>query len=205
MSKYRYDIEQGTDEWHAIRSGKITASVASDLLMKTSTTGYKNLFKRIVEERITGVGAEGKWKGNSFTERGIKMEKEAVRSYEISNLVTIKRVGVVELDDWTLCSPDGLIDDNGLYQAKCPIFHTQVDYLKSQSVPSNYYKQMQFELLVTEREYNIFHSYHPLLPPFIKKLDRDEEMIKTIQEAIDRIKEEAVKEIELINDLILNS
>lgn len=180
-----HDIEQNTQEWIDLRLGKFTASSCADLLMKDTNKGYQNLIKKIVEERITGLPCEGKWNGNYFTERGHLLEDEAIRHFELSEFQKVKRIGFVELEgENTGCSPDGLIGDNVQLQIKCPIFSTQMDYLESEKIDSVYYKQMQFELMVTGREYNIFYSYHPSLPPVQKIVNRDEEMIQEIKDKL---------------------
>jgi hypothetical protein len=107
-------------------------------------------------------------------------------------------MGFVESDNGLYgCSPDGLINENGMIQIKCPIFSTQRKYLElveefSHLTPnemlcklnSGYYKQMQFEMFVPEREYNIFYSFHPKLKEIHLKIERDEVLIKQIEMAI---------------------
>jgi exodeoxyribonuclease (lambda-induced) len=158
----RFDIEQGTPEWHEIKYGKFSASVADNLLMGENTAGYNSLISRIVEERFTGRKTDGKSFSNGYMERGIEMEEEAVEYYEALHLCSTQKIGVIEVDDWVVVSPDRLIGDDGLLQIKCPIFNTQVGYLKSGKVPNNYFKQMQFELWASQRDYNVFFSYHPV-------------------------------------------
>jgi len=201
--KYRFDIDQNTDEWIAEKVGKFSASSGSDLLMDKKTKGYSNLIRKITEERITGKPCENKWSGNSFTERGHELEPIANESFQMETFEDIKSVGVVDHNDWCLCSPDGLINDDGLIQIKCPIFSTQWDYLDEiekakekkyeWKPPTNYYKQMQFELFVTQRDYNYFYSWHPNLKSICVKVLRDEEMIKEIElrlkEAISEVKQ----------------
>jgi len=198
----RFDIIQNTDEWVEIKIGKFSASTCDALLMDKKTVGYTELIKKIIEERITKNPCESKkFSGNKFTDRGHEFEPIARTDYEFRNLKEVKQIGVIELDEWVLCSPDGLIDDNGLYQAKCPIFNTQLEYLKTKKVPTNYFKQMNFELYVSGREYNVFNSYHPSLPPVDIIVYRDEIMIKEIEKRLSEAKEEVLKEIEFINSL----
>lgn len=202
MPFYNFEIKQNSDEWLAIKVGKFSASIATDLLMDKKTSGYTKLIDKIVEERMTGQPTESKtFSGNSFTERGHEYEPVAREDYEFRSFNDVVQVGVVELDDWTLCSPDGLINEDGLIQIKCPIFNTQKEYLKSQKVPGNYLKQMQFELFVTGREYNIFYSYHPYLPPVEIQINRDEIMIAEIERRLNEAKNEVTNEIEYLKSL----
>lgn len=201
--EYRYDIEQNTDEWIAIKVGKFSASVSAELQMDKKTKGYIGLIDKIVEERITGLPCEGKWGGNSYTNRGHEFEPMAIQDYELRNLQVIKRVGVIELNDWVLCSPDGLINDNAHYQAKCPIFNTQKYSLldKDKKILSPYYKQIQFELFVSDREYCVFNSFHPSLPAFDKIIYRDEEMISNIGMRLEEGKIEVLNQINQIKSI----
>ena len=73
-----------------------------------------------------------------------------------------------------------MIGEDTLIQIKCPIFSTQLEYLESCKIPTNYYQQQQFELMVSGRKTNIFYSYHPSLPPFKKEISRDEDLINEI-------------------------
>lgn len=203
---YRFDITQNSDEWFAEKVGMFSASSAADLLMDKSTKGYKALINRIVEERITGSRCENiLFKGNYATERGHEFEPIAREDYEIRTLQIVKIVGVVIMDKWTLCSPDGLINNDGLQQIKCPLFNTQRDYLKLNNegkspITSVYYKQMQFELMVTGREYNIFTSYHLNLKAIDIKVERDNILIEQIKNRLKEAKNEVLFEIEKINN-----
>lgn len=202
MPNYRYDIIQNTEAWEEIKIGKFSASVAADLLMDKKNKGYQNLINRIVEERITGKKSESKtFQGNEYTDRGHELEPVAREDYEFRSFNDVITVGVVELNDWILCSPDGLINDDGIYQAKCPIFNTQKEYLKTKKIPLNYYKQLQFELYVTGRKYNVFNSYHPSLPPFDMIVERDEIMIAEIESRLLDAIEEVTEEINFIKSL----
>ncbi len=202
MPKYRYDIEQNTDEWEAVRIGKFTASICSDLLMKKENKGYSNLIARVVEERITGKKSESSnFKGNYATNRGHELEPIARVDYEFRTLKVVKTIGVIELDDWTLCSPDGLIGDDLHHQIKCPLFNTQLEYLKKNKVPTNYYNQVQFELYVSGRSGCVFTCYHPNLPPLDILINRDEDVLQRIDTRLKEAKEEVTKEIELIKNL----
>lgn len=202
MPQYRFDIKQNSEEWLAVKVGKFSASTAAELLMDKKTAGYTNLINRIVEERITGQATESKtFAGNANTERGHEYEPLAREHYEFSSFNDVVQVGVVEFDEWCLCSPDGLINDDGLIQIKCPIFNTQKEYLKNPKVPTNYYKQMQFELFVTGRQYNIFYSFHNYLPAVEIKVERDEQLILEISNRLTQAKAEALAEIEFLKSL----
>jgi hypothetical protein len=218
--KLRFDIEQNTEEWDAIKVGKFSASTAADLLMDKKNKGYISLIDKIVEERITGNKSESKaWSGNQFTERGHEFEPIARNDFELRTFRTAQIIGVIERDEWVLCSPDSLIDDNMLQQIKCPIFNTHKGYLKIYNklrdemthnqimykISSTYYKQMQFELYVAEkkyRQYNIFTSYHPNLSALDLTIERDEDMIRDIDTRLTEAIKEVKEEIEFLKSLV---
>lgn len=193
-----HKMKQNSEEWDAIRLGKFTASSCSDLLMDKKTKGYTNLINKVLEERFTGDPCESNsFSGNYYTDRGHQLEPVAINDFEMKTFMDVEQVGFIEVDSWVGCSPDGLIGDNGMLQIKCPIFATQREYLKIvkenkdlsdnellEKINKPYYKQMQFELMVADRDYNIFYSYHPKLKAVRLKITRDENLIKEIKERI---------------------
>lgn len=207
---YRYDIEQNTDEWERIKTGMFSASMAEKLLSGKDTKGYKNLIAKIAEERITGKRCENdEFKGNWATNRGHELEPIARHDYEYRTLNAVNVVGVVIKDEWALCSPDGLIGHDTLHQIKCPIFSTQKEYLEKASrntdpkkiIPPNYYKQMTYEMYVSDRKYNIFTAYHPSLKPLDIVIERDEDMIKFIELRLSEAIEDVKSNMDRINNL----
>lgn len=207
--KYRYDIEQNTDEWHLSRVRRIGASSSVDLLMDKKTKGYQSLVDRLIEETITGEPTESKkFIGNSYTERGHEFEPIARQDYELRTFTIVKPIGIVELDEWSMCSPDGLIGSDKLHQIKCPIFNTQRKYLsliekhkdlsdndKLKKIDGGYYKQCQYELYVSDRDINIWTSFHPYLPPIDLSIIRDEVLISEIKKRLSEIKTEVLNEV----------
>jgi hypothetical protein len=210
--KYRYDIVQNSEEWDIIKYGKFSASTGTALLMDKKNKGYNDLIDKIIEERITNQRSESKaWQGNYTTERGHELEPVAREDFEMRTFNTVTIIGVIELNDWVLCSPDGLIDDDKLHQIKCPIFNTQRKYLKLvekhkaltdneilKKIDSTYYKQEQFELFVSGRKEAIWTSYHPSLPPIDLTIVRDEYVIAMIESRLIEAQQEVEAEIETI-------
>lgn len=217
---YRYDIIQNSDEWFAERVRRIGASDASNLLMSKTTKGYQALKDRLIEETITRAATESKtFFGNSYTERGHELEPIARDDFEFRTFEKVDIIGMIILDEWSHCSPDGLINGSKLHQIKCPIFNTQRKYLSIVEdnktiaeeyrlsdnsllvkIDSGYYKQLQYELFVSGREINVWTSYHPHLPAIDLNIERDEDMISNIQNSLNKLKEEVLKEVEIINN-----
>ena len=184
-------IEQGTDEWFAIRIGKVTASRVADVIAKTKS-GYSasrdNYMAQLVCERLTGQ------KGESFTnaamQHGTETEPLARLAYEVSQNVLVDQVGFVPHPTIKMAgaSPDGLVGDNGLIEIKCPNTATHIETLLSESVPTKYYTQMQFQMACTEREWCDFVSFDNRLPQelqlFVKRVPRDSMYIRLMEDEI---------------------
>ena len=191
----RFDIVQGTEQWHELRRGKFTASTISKLFMGKTTQGYNDAIYKVAVERLTGKSPESY--SNKWMERGIEMEPQARMAYEIETLTLVEEVGFIEMDEWVGCSPDGLVGD-GMIQIKCPAYNTHVGYLITEEIPKDYYAQMQMELWVSGRKWNDFVSYHPDLPMFVKRVFPDEALIQKITGEILIAKQKVNEVIELL-------
>ena len=152
--------------------GKFTSSMFADLFMAKSTSGYKSAINRVVFERLTGEVPESF--SNKATDRGHELEPIAREDYELRTFNKVKLVGFVEMNEWVGASPDGLIGDDGSFQAKCPFGGTLIDYYLKDEIPSDYMYQMQGELLITCRKWVDYYCYHPKLRPILKRVYRDE-------------------------------
>lgn len=190
------DYPQGSDEWKKARSGHFTASKATELLMKPSTAGYQNLISQIAYERITGEPVES-YK-NEWMEYGNDNEQEAREAYELLTYNKVHQIGFMEYNGWVGMSSDGLVGEDGGVEIKCVKWNTQIEYLLDQKVPTKYYNQIQFQLLVSGRKWVDFFSWHPKLPPFLKRVERDLTKIDNLWESLFK----AIKEVEqIINKL----
>ena len=195
--KYYYDVTQGSEQWHELKRGKFTASPSSKLLMGKTTQGYNDYIYKIAMERLTGKLTEGY--SNAAMKRGIDMEPMARQSYEVEYLTLVEECGFIEVDEWLGCSPDGLVDDDGMIQIKCPSYNTHIGYIVNDEVPKDYYVQMQTELYVSGRKWNDFVSFHPDLPMYVKRVLPDVAMQKKIAEEVEIAKrkvEEIIKKIQ---------
>ena len=187
-----HNVIQGSDDWHKIRSTKFTASNFYKLFAKPETKTYQNFINEVVFARLTGELEEGYT--NSYMQRGIEMESEAIMNYEFETFNKVHRCGFIEHSEWIGCSPDGLIGEDGMIQVKCPKATTLMDYYGSQ-IPKNYMYQIQGELFVSGRKWSDFYVYHPKLKPQVIRVVRDEQMITDIICLTDLAVEEAKKRI----------
>ena len=180
-------IEQGTNEWHLLRLGKVTASRITDVLSKGKSgesAGRKNYRMELVVQRLTGLP------GESFTsaamEHGVLTEPKARFAYEAEKQQFVEQVAFVDHPSikWFGCSPDGLVND-GLIEIKCPNSTTHIEYLTDQKPPAKYIPQMQCQMAVTGRQWCDFVSFDLRMPDgldfFVVRLERDQEYIEAME------------------------
>lgn len=190
--KYHYDIEQRSEAWFEAKKGKMSASNAETIL--ANGKGLETYIYNLMAEYYSK--GEKVHYTNADIERGILLEPEAKIEFEFYTGLEVREVGYVELNDYILVSPDGLIGDDGLIEIKCPNDSVYFKLLLSDNIKPEYIAQMQMQLYVTDRQYCYFVSYNPNFEKslYIKKITRDEEMIEKLKKGLDK-GTELIKEI----------
>lgn len=181
------ECEQGSDEWLEARRGRVTASKFADAIAGGQGKTRTKYMHQLLAERLTGEVDQNGYT-NPYMGRGLEQEKKARINYELETGTEVTEVGFVLLNENIGCSPDGLVGDNGLIQIKCPASHTHIEYLLTSKVPSNYIKQIQGELWVTEREWSDFVSFDSRnkYRDFLRiRVERDDAFIATLKNGID--------------------
>lgn len=192
MNPVFHFVEQRTAEWDKLRSGKLTASVASKLVTPTGKKSiqYKGEIARILAE-IMGLQEPEFIRPTYWMERGINLEKQARAWFEVETNLQVSDIGFVS-DDSNLvgASPDGIIidhtDDGEVHiplELKCPKPSTHIQYLIDGGVPSEYIAQVHFQIALCNAPYGYFCSYNPNIRPLILRVNRDE-YTATIEAAI---------------------
>ena len=177
------EVEQRSDLWYSLRRQRITASNAS--VVATNGKGLETYIYTLMSEYYSS--AEKEHYTNSDIERGVLLEPEAKIEFQFYTGLDVQEVGFVELNEYVGVSPDGLVGDDGLIEVKCPKDDIYFRLLLNGNIKPEYIAQMQMQMLVTERKHCYFVSYNPNFEKtlFIKKIDRDEEMIAKIQAGLD--------------------
>lgn len=193
-------VEQGTPEWFAQRLGRITASNFGALmtmprsrkdreagLISQTTRSY--LVKK-VSEVLTGTSKEF---STSSLEWGSNTEDEARKIYELENMVEVKQIGFAVLNSNPIIggSPDGLVNEDGIIEIKCPDSDTFAGYLLGDSIVKSYMAQIQGNLWILDRFWCDFIVYDPRviredLRIHIVRVKRDDEYIAKIAGAVDK-------------------
>lgn len=195
------NIEQGSDEWIALRFGWITASRFKDVKAGGAGKTRKSYMYHIAAEALTGERAESY--SNEYMEWGTLTEPQARAMYEFDSGVEVDEVSFIKLNDVNKigCSPDGLVGDDGMVEFKCPKTTTQIETFLSEKMPTGHAAQVQGQLWVAQREWCDFVSFDPRINGeasyFMQRQYRNEELIKEISEACfkfeDELKEMIIK------------
>jgi len=180
--------EQGSDAWHKIRLGKITASRVKDVLTKGRGTSPSKTAESYMMELIAEIltGNSKPFFENDAMRWGTETEPQARAMYAVNNdFVDVKEVAFVEHNEQVGISPDGLIGDDGLLEIKCPNTTTQLKRALSDDYSADYKAQIQMQLWVTEREWCDFLSFDPRLDCeagyLQQRVFRDEEYIEEMK------------------------
>ena len=183
-------IEQRSDAWFQARLGKVTASKVADVIAKTRT-GYSssrdNYMAQLICERLTG--QQGESFTNSAMQWGVDTEPLARSAYESQNEL-VEEVGFIPHPriEMSGASPDGFVGLFGMLEIKCPNTATHLETLLTQSVPTKYITQMQWQMACAQRQWCDFVSYDPRLPQdlqlFVKRVEFDQEYVAMLEEEV---------------------
>ena len=149
-------MEQRSEEWFEARKGRVTASMVGAILGVSPNLSRAGAMRRMVRDAH---GAEPEFTGNIATQYGERNEDGAVDEYYMETGNKVQKVGFVTKEDWAGCSPDGLINDDGGLEAKCPFGKRETGELLPLAEQPHYYAQVQFSLWVTGRKFWHFYQW----------------------------------------------
>lgn len=200
---------QGEPEWFAARCGVVSASRFA-AVMATIKTGEaaerRNYRTDLVVERLTGKPLE------TFTtkamQQGIEREPLARLAYEARTGNLVEEVGFCRHDVLLAgASPDGLIDEDGGLEIKCPERSAHLRYLQQDMEPPEYTWQIQGGMWITGRVWWDFVSFNPDFPEhlqlIVRRIKRNEEAINKLAAEITKFLAEVDAEVERVNNLKL--
>lgn len=184
-------LEQGSEEWKALRLGKATASRMADICATTKTgwgASRANYAAQLIAERLTGVVAESYT--NGAMEWGTAMEADARAAYSFFQGCDVDLVDFVPHPtiEMSGASPDGLVGTDGLVEIKCPNTATHIDTLLRGKVPEKYILQMTWQMACTGRQWCDFVSFDPRMPEnlrlFVKRVSRDDVLVLDLENKV---------------------
>lgn len=216
------DFMQGSEEWHRLRLGKITATGCHKLL------GTKDASEKYLYDRISEIVTKSKSDGEErvadvcrmHMDRGNNYESTARELYSLYKFIEVKEVGLVQLGGYLSCSPDGLIDDDGMIEIKVldsNNYTMQIIEIKThgyKKIEKKHYEQIQFSLYICKRKwcdyvlYNPKHAGAPNNGLSIYRIEADlkiqERIHNAVEDAIKTINEKVAKYYEITKSSILN-
>lgn len=186
------DCEQGTPEWFAARTGVITASRFKDAcsVLKSGEPAQasRDYAMELVFERLTNDMAPKVV--NMAMTRGSDLEPQAADIYSEHFGVFLEKIGFVKHDTLPIgCSPDRLVDNDGLIEIKCPFDIKRVMQMWATKDASEYMHQIQGQLWLTGRRWCDLVVYDPRLANarmdlFVKRVWRDEVFIANMEKQL---------------------
>ena len=193
------ELVQGTEEWLAARCGLLTASemklIVTPSLKPAANDKERAHIYELAAQRITRY-VEPTYISSDML-RGQEDEIEARALYS-KHYAPVQEAGFITNDRWGFVigySPDGLVGDDGLIEAKGRRQKFQVETMLLDAVPADFVVQCQTGLLVTERAWLDFISYSGGLPMVVIRAFPDPKMHAAILEAAAGFEERIVKKI----------
>ncbi|MDQ0241227.1 lambda exonuclease family protein [Arthrobacter bambusae] len=198
------DVAQGTDEWHALRRGIVTASVIDTLITTKTMKPAANdtsraLTAHLVAERITGY-TEPTFVSADM-ERG-NFDEPFARGIYSEHYAEVTEVGFMILNhsDYQLgYSPDGLVGDDGLIEIKSRRQKKHLQTILADEVPAENMAQIQCGLLVSGRKWCDYLSYCGGMPMWFKRVLPDQRWFDAIHETVTAFEENAAQMIATYN------
>jgi hypothetical protein len=182
---------QHSPEWFDARVGHVTgsemAAVLNYLKRGGESTERRNYRFKIASELLTGVG-QGEGYVSAAMDWGNEQEPFARGAYEVRTNSQVSQIGFVLHDTIPFFggSPDGLVNDDGGLELKCPETTTHLKWMLDDVVPEEHRPQMFSYMALTGRRWWDFASFDPRpMDPryhlFLKRLDWDDKRIGEIE------------------------
>lgn len=210
---YHYDIAQNSDEWDAIRKGKVTASPAKSLLTSAHTVtgkpragsvgalgaGAVSYAKKIAKQRYCSTAGDNDFKHYSKDmERGHETENDAARLFESITGLNTTEVGFLSkpFDNSIIgCSPDRIIlDDNGIICAGLEMKSANSDIqfsriISPEELEKEHFAQIQFQMYISGANKWYVSSYNDSFEKqsdklVIREVLRDEKLMEVFNKKL---------------------
>jgi len=162
--------EQRSPEWYQARAGRLTGSVASDILAKlkdgkTPAASRRNLCLKLMLERVTGKSQESDYVSPAM-QAGIDREADAFKAYEVLTGDMVLRSGFLAHDTLMAgCSLDGHLGNfQKLLSIKCRQPNAHLEFLRTGKIPGEALAQLRHELWITGADSHDYFSWNPDFP-----------------------------------------
>lgn len=183
--------EQRSEQWFNQRAGRFTASECHKLMGANGLglTGESYAFKKAIE---LAFGRDEEETFVSFDmQRGISLEPVAFdlfKRLKELDFIKVQKSEFFPNGENSGSSPDGLVGDYGVLEIKCPKAENFFKLIQSGKIKKEYMIQMQKQMHDTNSKKCYFFNYivyngqemHHTI-----EVERDDELIKLIEERID--------------------
>jgi putative phage-type endonuclease len=202
-------IIQRSPEWFAARCGSLGASQLVDILAKTKSgwgASRANLRTKLAIERLTGQQEKG-FVRNAAMQWGVDKEEEARIAYSFVTGRNVVEVGLYKHPTiiGTHASPDGLVDEDGCIEIKCPNSTTHIEVLKTNQIAHKYILQMQWQMACADRQWCDFVSFDPRMPEhlmlYIQRVQRDDDMLATLENEVRTFLAEVEEDVKALSKI----
>jgi len=199
-----HNCEQGSPEWIAIRCGIATASEFSKLITSTGvlSKSMEVYAYTLACEKFAGEPVDA-WQGNAWTDAGKEDEAAARDHYQFTTGYDVTQVGFVTDDDATCgCSPDSLVNDDGLLELKrlkgSLLVEMNLYYQKHKKMMPKYVPQTAGQMMICERKWCDVVFYNPLLPSLTIRVEPDAKIVAGLKaqiKACNALRDETLKNL----------
>lgn len=196
---------QRSDDWYAARCGKATASRFKDVMARLKNgapaADRQRYLTELVVERLTGQPVPSY--ENAAMRWGAEQEAAARAAYERRADVVVEETGFICHDTLMAgCSPDGLVDWDGLIEIKCPYNSaTHIETLLN-GMPAEHTAQVQGQMWITGRQWCDFVSYDPRMPEplqlHVQRITRDPAFIADLERQVTEFLNEVGAQVEAL-------
>lgn len=153
-------VKQRSNEWYRARYGRCTTSLFSACIGESPYMTPDKALRVIKQEEEPEM--------NFAMQQGINLEPEARRQYENVRRTTVQEIGLA-VPKWNVyiaASTDGLVDEDGIIEIKCPVkYHRNLELLRNSTdfkglIDPVHYLQMQGGMAILNRQWCDYIVYY---------------------------------------------
>jgi putative phage-type endonuclease len=195
-------------DWYAARLGKATASRFKDAIAALKSgapaQAQRDYLTELVVERLTQQPIQ-RFQNAAMT-WGTEQEPAARAAYERVTGTSVEETGFVAHDVLLAgCSPDGLVDWDGLVEIKCPWNTANHIETLLNGMPAEHIPQVQGQMWITGRQWCDFVSYDPRMPAelqlHVQRINRDPSFIADLEARITSFLQQVGTQVEALRRL----
>jgi len=195
-------------DWYAARVGKATASRFRDAIAALKSgapaQAQRDYATELVVERLTQQPAQRY--ATAAMQWGTEQEPAARAAYERVTGISVEETGFIAHDTLLAgCSPDGLIDWDGLIEIKCP--YSSANHIETllRGMPDEHIPQVQGQLWITGRQWCDLVSFDPRMPVelqlHVQRIQRDPGFIADLEAKVTSFLQQVGTQVEALRRL----